>query len=712
MSTSKLTPTSVSDAQILEQCRQAINKWSNALPFAIVRNMGDAIEFVSATQYHAYSFTVDTRFVTRKFEEQKGGDPVRSPADIKQYSLWTVPGVAEEGDFDFPIKETCYKVTCETCEGQGRMTCGECHGERKVTCDKCDGAGEAKCGTCHGYGELRCDKCAGGGRVDAMFKSTSLYTMDGKIRVGNSDVWQTCPKCHGSARRKCDSCHGTGKKTCSKCSGKGEVKCGTCDGTGIVTCDDCEGRGWNSFTWHLIQEESDDSLAEMFYDEGVPEQAELKKCGKYVARKVFAEMTKSAQVDRAGVDADCAPFAPDLHAKWAETYAKFVGHDDQRVLDQKVEFIQYDALIRYEYNYEGKTYHFWIDLAHERVFEGAEGGVMSEWSAQVAEEGDRVAAENPQKAIQVYAKSCAISDQNEEPAKKIRAILNVGSWWFRLATALVGGTLWAVFLGSRGANPMVGYLIAALVVGVDWLFANKRLWVSAVAAIAAVGLVGMLFPEAADTSSDTMNLLPPEMQKDVLLRDFVALALAIWIGTILLCARDLSLRMVGGRKTFLALGAFAGFICAPAAYLDHAVDPQSVIAVMGVVAFIVCGLAVLRTASRAFVQNCGRNAQKFPKKMVRFEVESIRPMRWPVPLCAALLAVVSVTWLFAVGPFTSGERKARAVATRTFRGYAGRRGMSEEFKADARAKLIALPVDEQGRAVEILARMAENGKAE
>lgn len=692
MSTSKLTPTSVSDAQILEQCRQAINKWSNALPFAIVRNMGDVIEFVSATQYHAYSFTVDTRFVTRKFEEQKGGDPVRSPADIKQYSLWTVPGVAEEGDFDFPIKETCYKVMCETCEGQGRMTCGECHGERKVTCGKCNGAGVTKCHTCWGKGREKCNH-------------NGLF-------YGEGEGKKRCPKCNNTDEITCTKCHGAGEVRCSKCSGKGEVKCGTCDGTGIVTCDDCEGRGWNSFTWHLIQEESDDSLAEMFYDEGVPEQAELKKCGKYVARKVFAEMAKSAQVDRAGVDADCAPFAPDLHAKWAETYAKFVGHDDQRVLDQKVEFIQYDALIRYEYNYEGKTYHFWIDLAHERVFEGAEGGVMSEWSAQVAEEGDRVAAENPQKAIQVYAKSCAISDQNEEPAKKIRAILNVGSWWFRLATALVGGTLWAVFLGSRGANPMVGYLIAALVVGVDWLFANKRLWVSAVAAIAAVGLVGMLFPEAADTSSGTMNLLPLEMQKDVLLRDFVALALAIWIGTILLCARDLSLRMVGGRKTFLALGAFAGFVCAPAAYLDHAVDPQSVIAVMGVVAFIVCGLAVLRTASRAFVQNCGRNAQKFPKKMVRFEVESIRPMRWPVPLCAALLAVVSLIWLFAVGPFTSGERKARAVATRTFRGYAGRREMSEEFKADARAKLIALPVDEQGRAVEILARMAENGKAE
>lgn len=698
MSTSKLTPTPVSDAQILEQCRQTINKWSNALPFAIVRNMGDAIEFVSATQYHAYSFNVDTRFVTRRFEEQKGGDPVSSPADIKSYGLWTVKGAADEGDYDFPIKETCYKVTCETCEGQGRMTCGDCHGERKVTCSKCDGSGETKChnDSPWGSGQMSCKHCKGEGHVTAL-----------------NDRWKlvTCPTCHGAKKVTCIKCGGRGKVTCSKCKGRGEVTCGTCDGTGIVTCGDCEGRGWNSFMWHLIQEESDDSLEAMFHDEGVPEEVKRKACEKYVSRKIFAEIAKSAQVDRAGIDADCAPFAADLHAKWDETHAKFVGHDDQRVLDQKVEFVQYDSFIRYEYVYEGKTYRFWIDLAHERVFEGAEGGVMSEWSARVAEEGDRLAAENPQGAIRIYAKSCAISDQNEDSAKKIRDLLNAGSWWFRLATAVVGGTLWAVFLGCRGANPLLGYLLAALVVGVDWLFANKRFWVTVIAAGATVGISGVLFPSA-DVSGEAMHLLPPEMENDAMLMRFVTLSVCVWVGAILLCARDLSLRMTGGRNLHLALGAFAGFVCAPAAYLDYAESPQSVVAAMCVIAFFVCGLAAVRSVSRAFVQNCGRNAQKFPKKLIKFEVESIRPMRWPVPLCAAILALVSVTWLFAVGPFTTGTRKARAAATRTFRAYAGDRGLSEVFKADARAKLVALPADEQARTVALLERMAKDGKAE
>lgn len=711
MSTQKLAPTPVSDTQVLEQCRQTINKWSNALPFAIVRNMGDAIEFVSATQYHAYSFNVDTRFVTRKFEEQKGGDPVSSPADIKSYDLWTVKGAEDEGDYDFPIKETCYKVTCETCEGQGRMTCGDCHGERKVTCSKCDGSGEMKCGNCHGYGELRCDKCAGGGAVDSLFKMTSMNTRDGEVRIGNSDRWQSCPRCHGSARLKCDKCHGTGKKTCSKCKGRGEVTCDTCDGTGIVTCGDCEGRGWNSFMWHLIQEESDDSLEEMFHDEGVPEEVKRKTCEKYVSRKIFAEIAKSAQVDRAGIDADCAPFAADLHAKWDETHAKFVGHDDQRVLDQKVEFVQYDSFIRYEYVYEGKTYHFWIDIAHERVFEGAEGGLMSEWSAQVAAEGDKLAAENPQGAIRIYAKSCAISDQNEEPAKKIRNLLNAGSWWFRLATAAVGGTLWAIFLGCRGANPLLGYLLAAFVVGVDWLFANKRFWVTVIAAVATVGISGILFPPA-DASGETMHLLPLEMEKDVMLMQFVTLSVCVWVGAILLCARDLTLRMKGWRNLHLALGAFAGFVCAPAAYLDYAENPQSVVVTMCVIAFFVCGLAAIRSVSRAFVQNCGRNAQKFPKKLIKFEVESIRPMRWPVPACAAILALVCLTWLFAVGPFTTGTRKARAAATRTLREYVVDRGLSEAFKTDARAKLVALSPDEQTKTVALLERMTKDGKAE
>lgn len=697
MSTQKLAPTPVSDTQVLEQCRQTINKWSNALPFAIVRNMGDAIEFVSATQYHAYSFNVDTRFVTRRFEEQKGGDPVSSPADIKSYGLWTVKGAADEGDYDFPIKETCYKVTCETCEGQGRMTCGDCHGERKVTCGKCDGSGETKChnDSPWGSGQMDCPTCqkSGGGWWDA--------------KAAN----HVCPTCGNAKKVPCNKCGGTGRVRCSKCKGRGEVTCGTCDGTGIVTCGDCEGRGWNSFMWHLIQEESDDSLEEMFHDEGVPEEVKRKTCEKYVSRKIFAEIAKSAQVDRAGIDADCAPFAADLHAKWDETHAKFVGHDDQRVLDQKVEFVQYDSFIRYEYVYEGKTYHFWIDIAHERVFEGAEGGVMSEWSARVAEEGDRLAAENPQGAIRIYAKSCAISDQNEDSAKKIRDLLNAGSWWFRLATAAVGGTLWAVFLGCRGANPLLGYLLAAFVVGVDWLFANKRFWVTVIAALASVGISGVLFPPD-DVSGETMHLLPLEMENDVMLKQFATLSVCVWVGAILLCARDLTLRMKGGRNLHLALGAFAGFVCAPAAYLDYAENPQSVVVTMCVIAFFVCGLAAIRSVSRAFVQNCGRNAQKFPKKLIKFEVESIRPMRWPVPACAAILALVCLTWLFAVGPFTTGTRKARAAATRTLREYVVDRGLSEAFKTDARAKLVALSPDEQAKTVALLERMTKDGKAE
>ena len=645
----KLAPALITDDKVLNQCKETLNKWSNKLPFTVTRNLGDAVELVSANMFHAYSFSVDTEFVKREFDLQKGGNPVSSPADIKRYGLWTVPGVKDCGDFDFPIKETCYKETCDHCGGEGKSTCDECGGGRKVTCKKCDGSGKTKCHTCWGKGETNCPR----------------YGRDWKHGDGRYPDGHLCPECHGTNKVTCKKCHGTGEVTCSKCGGRGEVTCDKCDGKGYITCAECDGRGWNSFTWHLIQSEEEDALRVMFYDAGIAEKAEAKDCKKYVSTVAFSEEKSAGQVDMSGIAADCSDFASELHAKWSETHGKFEGHDDLRVRKQKVELLQYDALVKYEYKYKEKTYTIWIDLANKRVFEDAEGGLFAEWSAQVAKEGDKFAGKNPQMAIKNYAMACAISKNNAEPAKKLSKQLSLSSWLFRLATAGVGGWLWSLFFGSQGVDSVLGWYVAVAVVVADVIFASKKLWLSFVAAAAVYGFIGYLFPElmppeAAAKAGEMKRLLPPEITGNILLRDYIVCSLLLWVGGTLLFARDFALRIRGGVIVFPILGALVGAACAPMGYLDFAKDPAAFVQIYKWVTYAICGLAFARTLSRAFVQNCGRNAQKFPNFLIRIEAKMLNPNYWLIPVYTLVFAGVGIIWYFFAGPGVSVEEKANA----------------------------------------------------
>ena len=645
----KLAPALITDDKVLSQCKETLNKWSNKLPFTVTRNLGDAVELVSANMFHAYSFSVDTEFVKREFDLQKGGNPVSSPTDIKRYGLWTVPGVKDSGDFDFPIKETCYKETCDHCDGEGKSTCDECGGGRKVTCKKCDGSGKVKCGSCWGKGESTCPRS---GR-------------DWKHGSGTYPDGHLCPECHGTNKVTCRKCHGSGEVTCSKCGGRGEVTCGKCGGKGYIACEECEGRGWNSFTWHLIQSEKSDVLKMMFYDTGVPEKIEEDKCKKHQSSSAFAEEKDSGQVDLSGIPVGSSDFAQELHDKWSETHSRFEGHDELRVRKQKVELTQYDVLVRYEYKYKDKTYIIWIDLANKRVFEGAEGGLFAEWSAQVAKEGDKFAGKNPQMAIKNYAMACAISKNNAEPAKKIGKQLSLSSWLFRLATAGVGGWLWSLFFGSQGADPVVGWYVAVAVVVADVIFASKKLWLSFVAAATVYGFIGYLFPElmppeVAAKAGEMKRLLPPEITGNILLRDYIVCSLLLWVGGTLLFARDFALRIRGGVIVFPILGALVGAACAPMGYLDFSKDPAAFVQIYEWVTYAICGLAVARTLSRAFVQNCGRNAQKFPNFLIWFEAKTLNPNFWLIPVFALLFIGVGVLWYFFAGPGVSTEEKAQA----------------------------------------------------
>lgn len=665
MSTLRLEPAPITDNGVLDQCKKALNKWSNSLPFSVTRNLGDAVQLVSANMYHAYSFSVGTDFVKRKFDLQKGGKPGNTPTSIDRFTLWNVPGVKDMGNFDFAIKETCHKETCAHCHGKGELTCEGCRGTGKVVCPSCDGKGRHDCKKCHGKGVLRCDRCYGGGPIDSMIEPSGIFFAGKGYVFDNNKNKIRCPKCHGSARRECDVCHGERLVKCSKCGGNGKIKCGKCSGSGVVVCDECDGRGWNSFTWHLIQEQGKDELRIMFYDTGIAEKHEVKKYKKCTTTSLLSEKKNAGQVSMSGIGTDCADFATELHEKWKETYAKFSGVEDTHVLTQQVDFIQYDVLIRYEYKYNDKVYLVWIDLANKKVFEGAEGGMMAEWSGNVAKDGDKFAGKDPQRAIRCYAMACAISKDNQEPAKKIRSQLALGSWLFRLATAGLGGWLWSVFLKAQGADSVVGWYIAAALVVLDLLFARKGLWMSFVAAAGVYGFIVYLFPELmppdiATKVGSVKRLLPIEITGNALLREYMVYSVLLWMGGTLLFARDLALRIRGGVLVFPVLGALVGAACAPTGYLDFAKDPSRFLLILRYVTYGVCGLAIARTLSRAFVQNCGRNAQKFPNFLIRLEAKTLKPTFWLMPVYVAVFAGVGAFWYSHAGPGVGIEEKAEA----------------------------------------------------
>lgn len=58
-----------------------------------------------------------------------------------------------------PVCESCGpesegRVDCDTCDGDGEITCDHCNHSHE--CEDCDGFGEYDCDTCNGTGYLKC----------------------------------------------------------------------------------------------------------------------------------------------------------------------------------------------------------------------------------------------------------------------------------------------------------------------------------------------------------------------------------------------------------------------------------------------------------------------------------------------------------------------------------------------------------------------------
>ena len=128
----KLAPSAVTDSAVLAQCVEAMNKWSQKLPFGPTKALGTDTSLVSAKMYHTYGLSIDTDYAHREFVLEKGGKPMSNPKDIKDYDLWKIAGVPESGDAKKELPDTCYKEECDKCNGEGKTTCDDCNGDGKV----------------------------------------------------------------------------------------------------------------------------------------------------------------------------------------------------------------------------------------------------------------------------------------------------------------------------------------------------------------------------------------------------------------------------------------------------------------------------------------------------------------------------------------------------------------------------------------------------
>ena len=358
----KFAPSAITDSDVLSKCVEAMNKWSQKLPFGPTKALGTDTTLIQAQMYHTYGLKVDTEYAHREFSLEKGGKPTSNPKNIKEYDLWKIAGVPESGDTKKELSDTCYKEECDKCGGEGKTTCDTCNGDGKVTCSKCDGAGQMRCRKCGGSGEVKC-------------------SCSGSIFYGDGPNQKVCPKCHNSGSIRCPECHGSGEVRCNKCGGRGEVKCDKCGGKGIVVCENCEGRGWNAFVYHLVQKQKADNFRKAWCDDGFAGVPEYAKWENHPSRQLFADSVEGCdmRVSSDKMPVIDSPFVEEIKSAIQENATM---HDDDRAVKlqkQKADLKQFDSAILYEYKYKDGNYRIWIDLTTQSLFESGEGALMTSY---------------------------------------------------------------------------------------------------------------------------------------------------------------------------------------------------------------------------------------------------------------------------------------------------------------------------------------------
>src|SRR5690606_41026141 len=91
----------------------------------------------------------------------------------------------------FPTRRSSDLYDCDSCGGDGLITCDEyeCNGKHEWQCDECIGEGKVACSKCEGEGWVTCrgwSGCGGSGKVK---KTVRLSNGDRKsTRLNSSHV--------------------------------------------------------------------------------------------------------------------------------------------------------------------------------------------------------------------------------------------------------------------------------------------------------------------------------------------------------------------------------------------------------------------------------------------------------------------------------------------------------------------------------------------
>ncbi len=247
--------------EFMNSFKENLGNWAKKFG-AQYSDFGQAIKIESVVQIPTHVVQFDTMYEHRKkyfrsvhLNDQTKPTGKRRIFKLSEINRWDfkmkpLPEAWNSQTASVMVTGSDYIDTCDTCDGDGRVSCTVCHGKRKHNCYDCKGHGEVKCTSCHGTGKLTCVYCHGRGQTGS---STTCSRCGGSGHVtqsGYSDTsqgWTTCSSCGGRGKRdtthSCNACRGTGKVDCASCRGNGKVPCKTCDGTGIVECEKCHGRG-------------------------------------------------------------------------------------------------------------------------------------------------------------------------------------------------------------------------------------------------------------------------------------------------------------------------------------------------------------------------------------------------------------------------------------------------------------------------------------
>lgn len=539
----------ITDQETLETCKRLLDTWSATQAYSPTSQLGTDSKLVSAESFTLERFSLETGVRTRRFvlkQLKNGSSYYEHPDSISQYGIWddVKPEVKRE-DFEAPIDKTTHAKQCPTCKGEGKSICSKCNGR----------------------GEIRCTK-----------HHTSFYAngkhYENMVPVGGQLIFSQRVSYNKEEYYHCD------------CDPQTHIKKCDCD-NGYVTCKTCDGHGELVYEWFLEQKykafsqsktwKPNGNLTDGFcsfdklpwatlYEREIEDDI-LPPRVPHDASEETAKVMESIALEEtwqafdAGIKENCEKFK----SKGGEGAVL-------RPSFQSARLEQYDGIVRYAYEYGGKKYVAWINLATSSVEECEEG-----FYASIAEETVRQAKEaeqndDPQKSIYYYCKADAISlkwgKENGTQKKRIVQYRKLGLW-FGGALLICSMAEWIPALALSGMN-LLGLMTS--------LFGLALITACMVSTNEALQVCGLLL--AFGLAYASRQWFGSELADDMVSREGLFLSCVFHALVALTLTTDFAQRLPRGRKGLMFGGLVAG-VCAVPLPLYIASQTQSFTSVGG-----------------------------------------------------------------------------------------------------------------------------------